>query len=119
MPNRKRNRAVTIRLTETEYDKFTAAYRKCSDFDSQGEFVMSLLGKKPIIVVNDFRDMLIELKCQGNNLNQLARSFHQGYVDENAAIGVLRNCNNAYERIIDLCECIPEKIGKESKNAAA
>ncbi len=121
MPNRKRNRSITIRMTDNEYDKFTAAYQKCADkFKSQSEFIMSFLGKKPIVIIDDFKDVLVELKRQGNNLNQLTRYVHDSYAFDENVISYLENCNMAYLKIIKLCDDIPEKIHRlEDDNAAA
>ena len=124
MSNRTRNRAITIRMTDTEYEKFTSAFSSCSsEFNNQTDFVLSLLKKKPIIIIEDFRELLIELKRQGNNLNQLVRYFHLGgYIEQDIVI-LLNNCNEIYKQLSSLIKAlektIPEKKHKTGDDNAA
>ena len=73
MPNLTRNKAITLRMTPEEYDRFKNKMDKAKQ-KTQTDFILALLQKKPIIVIEDLRPMLQELKRQGNNLNQIVNA---------------------------------------------
>ena len=102
MSNLKRNKAITLRMTPEEYDrvhkKITTANKK-----NQTDFFLALLDRKPIIVIEDLRPVLQELKRQGNNLNQITRRLNETNIfGENANL-VMNECWKAY-RIVTALE---------------
>ena len=64
---------------------------------------LAVLKDKPITVIEDLKPMLVELKRQGNNLNQIARALNEfGGVPEDSLKGVLRSCYAAYRALLAL-----------------
>lgn len=51
-------------------------------------FVIRAITEKPIIVIENGTEILAELKCQGNNLNQAVRGIYNGLATEKE----IRNC---------------------------
>lgn len=98
---RTRNKAITLRLTTDELTKFQNKLKK-SGAKNQTDFVMKLLENKPIIVVNELIPFLVELKKQGNNLNQVVRALHEGIVDKDRLEQVLQECHEIYQKLLVL-----------------
>ena len=99
--NRTRNKAVTIRMTEEEYALFET-HRQKAKTKNQTDFFMECLKNKPIIVIEDLKPVLIELKHQGINLNQIARHFNTGGPMSDEIKAILKNCNSAYKKLLDM-----------------
>ena len=75
---RKRNKTISIRCTETEYEKVHQRAEKHGL--KLNEFVLkTALGKK-IIVAEGLADVVRQQKAIGNNLNQLTRLAHEGKI---------------------------------------
>lgn len=96
-------------MTEIEYDLFQKKLQKSKL--SQTDFFLSLLDKKKIIVIEDLRPILSELKKQGTNLNQIARYLNtNGYIEESNSKIVLDEClkfyRNLYRNLYSLVEDI-------------
>lgn len=64
-------------FTAAEAAKFDGEYLK-TRYHSRADFVLALLDEKPVVVVESLTATLVELKRQGNNLNQIARLLHGG-----------------------------------------
>ncbi|MGO5066919.1 MULTISPECIES: MobC family plasmid mobilization relaxosome protein [unclassified Clostridium] len=74
--NRKRNKQIVIRATEKELNTIKNKVRKSNL--SQNEYLLKCALDKKILVVDGLKDLNIELKRIGNNLNQLTKSVHEG-----------------------------------------
>jgi len=99
-------------MTSEEYEKvhkkITTANKK-----NQTDFFLALLDRKPIIVIEDLRPILQELKRQGNNLNQSARKLNEtSHFGENAT-RVMNECWKSYRAISSLQDDI-EKVVKDA-----
>ena len=68
---------MSVRMTGAEYEKWQKKYEKSKE-KNQTDFLMRLLDKKVILVIEDYKSILAELKRQGNNLNQIARHLNEG-----------------------------------------
>lgn len=99
--NRTRNKAVTLRMTAEEYFLFEQKRLKAKR-KNQTDFFIECLNKKPIIVIEDLKTVLVELKRQGVNLNQIAKHLNEGGIISEETKGILKNCNLAYKKLIDL-----------------
>ena len=101
MPNLRRNKAITLRMTPEEYER---VHKKISTANkkNQTDFFLALLDKKPIIVIEDLRPMLQELKRQGNNLNQISRKLNETSSFGEGATRVMNECWKAYRTIATL-----------------
>lgn len=77
--NRTRPKQIVIRASEKEFEKIKTKVEKSKL--TQNEYLLkSALGKE-IIVVEGIRDLTIEVKRIGNNLNQLTKAVHEGKVN--------------------------------------
>lgn len=75
---RKRNKTISIRCTEDEYQRVHSRAEKYGL--PLNEFVLkTALGKK-IIVAEGLADVVRQQKAVGNNLNQLTRLAHEGKI---------------------------------------
>ena len=68
---RKRNKSIPIRVTEKELQAIDANAKKAKKNRTE-YMITSALGKE-ITVIEDLREMIVQLKRIGNNLNQLTR----------------------------------------------
>ena len=101
MRNLTRNKAITLRMTQEEFD-FFQKQMQTSKQKTQTDFFLAVLRKKPIIVIEDLRPMLQELKRQGNNLNQVARKLNETSSFGESATRVMNECWKAYRAIMGL-----------------
>jgi len=101
MPNLTRYKAITLRMTPAEFDFFTNQMRT-SKQKTQTDFFLAVLRKKPIIVIEDLRPVLQELKRHGNNLNQITRHLNESNTFGEGAKKVMNECWKAYHAIVQL-----------------
>ncbi|WP_051589037.1 plasmid mobilization relaxosome protein MobC [Ruminococcus sp. NK3A76] len=75
---RKRNKTISIRCTEDEYNRVHSRAEKYGL--KLNEFILkTALGRK-IIVAEGLADVVRQQKAIGNNLNQLTRLAHEGKI---------------------------------------
>ena len=75
---RKRNRVVPIRFSDHELSVIDANAKKAHL--SRTEFLVSAGMDKPIVIIDDLKPMLAELRRIGNNVNQLTRKANSGEI---------------------------------------
>ena len=75
---RKRNRVVPIRFSDHELSVIDANAKKAHM--SRTEYLVSAGMDKPIVIIDDLKPMLAELRRIGNNVNQLTRKVNSGEV---------------------------------------
>lgn len=77
MVNRKRNVAVTVRMTEEEKNKFDELVKK-SRLSQSDFFIKTALQKKiyDVGIKNDLRSVQHELSKIGTNINQIAKNLN-------------------------------------------
>ena len=68
---RTRNKSIPIRVTEKELQAIDEAAKKAKK--NRTEYLISAALGKEITVIEDLREMIVQLKRIGNNLNQLTR----------------------------------------------
>ena len=68
---RKRNHVVPIRFSDHELSVIDANAKRANM--SRTEFLVSAGMNKPIVILDDLKPMLAELRRIGNNINQLTR----------------------------------------------
>ena len=100
---RTRSHQVSFRLSDKEY---ALLQRKLAASDlTLTEFFIETISKGKVIVINDFIPLLLELKRQGVNLNQLTRRINQfSPTSEREIITTLQQCQNTYRRLYELSE---------------
>ena len=100
---RTRSNQVSFRLSDKEYallQKKLAASQL-----SLTEFFIETIRKGKIVIISDYLPLLVELKRQGVNLNQLARRVNQfSPVTEQEILMTLQQCQNTYRRLYELSE---------------
>ena len=99
---RKRQRQINIRLTEDEYLKTCRLVEKSGL--SLSEYIRKCVLGKEIKVVSGIKELLWELNCIGNNLNQLTRKVNEGKVKElgNNLSQIDNNLNVIFEKILKI-----------------
>ena len=77
-PERKRKHHISCYLDDKEY----MAYRdkRSKTYYNQSEYIRKCVLDKKIIVIPGIRDLIIDLKRIGNNLNQLTHRVNAGEV---------------------------------------
>ena len=75
---RKRNNVVPIRFSDHELSVIDANAEKARM--SRTEYLVSAGMNKPIVIIDDLKPTLAELRRIGNNVNQLTRKANSGEV---------------------------------------
>ena len=75
---RKRNHVVPIRFSDHELSVIDANANRANM--SRTEYLVSAGMDKPIVILDDLKPMLTELRRIGNNVNQLTRKVNSGEV---------------------------------------
>ncbi len=75
---RKRGNSLGVWLTDTELAKVKAAASEANL--SPSVFIRKCLLQKEVTIIPGIRDLTVELKRIGNNLNQITRAVNEGSV---------------------------------------
>lgn len=111
--NLKRNKAITLRMTLDEYNFFHNQMNKANQ-KTQTDFFLAVLRKKPIIVIEELKPILQELKRQGNNLNQVSRKLNETNSFGESATKVMNECWKAYRTLNGMEEVIKNALVQRS-----
>jgi uncharacterized protein (DUF1778 family) len=76
---RTRSKSIPIRVTEKELEAIDEAAKKAKK--NRTEYLISAALGKEITVIEDLREMIVQLKKIGNNLNQLTRKANAHEVE--------------------------------------
>ena len=101
MRNLTRHKAITLRMTHEEFIFFTNQMKTAKQ-KTQTDFFLAVLRKKPIIVIEDLRPVLQELKRHGNNLNQITRQLNESQIFGESAKKAMNECWKSYRAISEL-----------------
>ena len=102
---RKRNRVVPVRFSDHELSVIDANAKRAKM--SRTEYLVSTGMDKPIVILDDLKPMLAELRRIGNNINQIARRMHETGRTYEADIADIK-ANQ--ERLIELANTILTKL---------
>lgn len=107
MKNRKRNRSLTIRLTDKEkqYMKRKAEQLKMS---LTNYIIASSLGK-PVDGSENLNYILTKLRPIGDKLNQIETEIKSGKFEANHFQDILDMQNNLYEKLFEMARSQGEK----------
>lgn len=94
---RKRNKTLTIRLTQREYDSIIE--RVLHAGMNMTEYLLASALNTEIYVAEDTRPLVTELKRIGNNLNQITAKINTG---------VFHSYN--FQEVIDLQRAVYEEV---------
>ena len=75
---RKRNRVVPVRFSDHELSVIDANAKRAKM--NRTEYLVSAGMDKPIVILDDLKPMLAELRRIGNNVNQLTRQVNSGEI---------------------------------------
>lgn len=73
-----RGKQLNFRLSETELKKFEKNVEKSKL--KKSEYLRKCILDKEIIVIDDIKDLVFQMKAIGTNLNQLTRAVNSGEV---------------------------------------
>lgn len=101
-PNRRRSEILKLRLTQEEFDYITEQAKLAQM--SKTDYLLKVAHDRPAVVIEDIPALLVELRRQGVNLNQLTRLAHQTQSTDLPQIEeVLISCELAQNSLLDLC----------------
>jgi len=113
---RERNNQIIIRFSDEELAELKEAISESGL--NKTEFFLELLRQGNIIILSDLKEICVELKRQGVNLNQAMRYYHETGVEEEIRIAIY-NCNELYERAKNIFLSADNKIQKSRKKRVA
>jgi len=100
MPNRERDKQLNIRLNEEEVKVMQKNIKKSKL--SQSEYIRKSILQKNIIVIDEIKGLMVELKRVGNNLNQITRMMNSGEIkDSKELTEVKNNLENIWNKVIE------------------
>lgn len=98
--NRRRDRTLTIRLTESEKKKIIGKARKAKM--SVTDFIISSTDNSVNKTPEDLRPVVSQLKRIGNNINQIAVKVNSGAVYSVNLNEVIEMQNRIYNKIFEI-----------------
>ena len=98
--NRKRDKTLTIRLTESEKALIEKKAKRANmNFT---EYIIAVSNRSKINVAEDAKPLLVELKRIGNNINQIAMKINSGAVSSYNFTEVINMQRKIYEQMMEL-----------------
>ena len=98
--NRKRDKTLTIRLTDGEKKRIIAKARKAKM--SATDFIIASTESSVIKTPEDLRPIVSQLKRIGNNINQIAVKVNSGAVYSVNFDEVIEMQNKIYEKVFEI-----------------
>ena len=95
---RKRDKTLTIRLTESE--KMMIEKKASKAKLNLTEYIISVSSKSKISVTEDTKPLLLELKRIGNNINQIAMKINSGVISSYNFNEVISMQRKIYEQLL-------------------
>ncbi len=98
--NRRRDKTLTIRLTDSEKKKIIAKSHKAKM--SATDFIIASTDNAVIKTPEDLRPVVSQLKRIGNNINQIAVKVNSGAVYSVNFDEVIEMQNQIYEKVFEI-----------------
>lgn len=98
--NRRRDKTLTIRLTDSEKKKINAKSKKAKM--STTDFIIASTDNAVIKTPEDLRPVITQLKRIGNNINQIAVKVNSGAVYSVNFDEVIDMQNKIYEKVFEI-----------------
>ncbi len=98
--NRRRDKTLTIRLTDSEKKKIIGKARKAKM--NMTEFIIASTDNAVIKTPEDLRPVITQLKRIGNNINQIAVKVNSGAVYSVNFDEVIEMQNKIYEKVFEI-----------------
>lgn len=103
--HRNRSHQVSFRLSDDEFQILQYKLSQCK-MNKTNFFIFAIRNQR-IIVVEDYIQVLAELKRQGNNLNQIAHRFNQYIrVPDEEILSTLHDCRACYQKLYQISDKI-------------
>lgn len=99
---RRRNEALTVRLTKTEKANIIAKAKRARM--NLTEYILTISKQTEIILPPDTAPIVVELKRIGNNLNQIAAKVNSGVAYVEGLQTVIENQNKIYGLLYEMTE---------------
>ena len=100
---RVRDKQMIIRMTDAEASEFEKKMKEAR-FKSRADFIMALVRDVKIIVPEGLRELAVELKKEGNNLNQAMKLYNKTKVPSFMLKMTIENLGNLYPRLSTVLE---------------
>lgn len=114
-PNRKRSEKITLRMTPEERELLRS--RAALVGMSQTDLVFAAIENRVFVVMDDVPELLMELRKQGVNLNQLTRRVNQhDHVQTFKIQQAIASCVDAQKEVIRFCRKWNVRIRKKVDN---
>lgn len=91
---RKREKQIKFFVTDEESEKIERKIEKSKL--SKSDYLRKCSLEKEIIIIDDLKELYIEIKKQGNNLNQLAKAVNEKRVEN---IGNINETIEEYKKL--------------------
>ena len=98
--NRKRDKTLTVRLTESEKALIEKKAKRANM--NLTEYIIAVSNKSKINVAEDTTPLLMELKRMGNNINQIAMKINSGALSSYNFTEVINMQRKIYEQMLEL-----------------
>ena len=89
-----KNLYFSFRVDESEKEKIERKIEKSKL--KKSDYLRKTALEKNILVIENFKEFFIELKKQGNNLNQLTKAVHKGLIQDS---GNLEELMQEYKKL--------------------
>lgn len=106
--SRERPIQVKVYLNEKEHKRLQNKIEKSKL--KQSDYIRKSILNKDILVVEDIKELLIELKRIGNNINQLTKAVNSGNVKDISGSITLKN--EKYDLVFDELLRVLKKVWK-------
>lgn len=114
--NRKRDNQIIIRFSDEELAELNEAIEKSGL--SKTDYFLQLLRNSNVIIMTDLKEICVELKRQGINLNQTLRHQHENEFTEKIK-NAIQSCNELYEKAKNIFIAADNKIQKVRRKKRA
>ena len=107
VPKRERSKQLNIRLSENEVELLQKNIEKSKL--KQSEYIRKSILKKNIIVIDEIKGLMVELKRVGNNLNQITRMMNNGEIKDSKELSeVKNNLETVWDKVIEALKKVNE-----------
>ena len=95
---RTRERQFKIWLSEEEYQTLL---KMCYELEmTKSEFLRNCIMDRPMVNMESMKDLMTELKREGNNINQIARTLNgMGYVSDKAIEQAVKELGSVWQQL--------------------
>jgi len=114
--NRQRDNQIIVRFSDEELAELNEKISQSGL--SKTDFFLQIMRQGNIIILSDLKEICIELKRQGINLNQAMRYYHEAGVEEEIRTAIY-NCNELYESAKNIFLSADNKIQKAKRKKRA